>query len=108
MILQSAEDLKPDFSFNRAVEMDNHEVRSWTSELTVLVAEDDQILRESFQQMLSYLFAEVDVAVDNQDALDQWVKKLYDIVVTDLNMPQMSGFRLIEKIYQQAPRHCHQ
>jgi CheY-like chemotaxis protein len=91
-------------SQNRAVEMDIQEVRRWTSELTVLVAEDDQILRESFQQMLSYLFAEVDVAVDGQDALDQWLKKPYDIVLTDLNMPRMSGFRLIEKIRQQSPQ----
>ena len=84
--------------------MDIHEVRRWTSELTVLVVEDDQVLRESFQQMLSYLFAEVDVAVDGQDALDQRVKKPYDIVFTDLNMPRMSGFRLIQKIRQQSPQ----
>ena len=84
--------------------MDIHEVRRWTSELTVLVVEDDQILRESFQQQLSYLFAEVDVVVDGQDALDQWVKKQYEIVFTDLNMPKMSGFRLIEEIRQQAPQ----
>ncbi len=84
--------------------MDIQEVRRWTSELTVLVAEDDQILRESFQQLLSYLFAEVDAAVDGQDAFDQWVKKQHDIVVTDLNMPRMSGFRLIEKIRQQSPQ----
>ena len=82
--------------------MDIHEVRRWTRELTVLVIEDDQILRESFQQQLSYLFAEVDVVVDGQDALDQWVKKQYEIVFTDLNMPKMSGFRLIEEIRQQA------
>jgi CheY-like chemotaxis protein len=91
-------------SQNRAVEMDIQEVRRWTSELAVLVAEDDQILRESFQQMLSYLFAEVDAAVDGQDAFDQWVKKQHDIVVTDLNMPRLSGFRLIEKIRQQSPQ----
>jgi len=84
--------------------MDIHEVRRWTSELNVLVVEDDQVLRESFQQLLSYLFAEVDAAVDGQDAFDQWVKKQHDIVVTDLNMPRLSGFRLIEKIHQQAPQ----
>ena len=83
--------------------MDIHEVRRWTSELNVLVVEDDEVLRESFQQLLSYLFAEVDAAVDGQDAFDQWVKKQHDIVVTDLNMPRLSGFRLIEKIHQQAP-----
>ena len=84
--------------------MDIHEVRRWTSELTVLVVEDDQILRKSFQQQLHYFFAEVDVAVDGQDALDQWVKKQYGIVVTDLSMPCISGFRLINKIHQQAPQ----
>lgn len=84
--------------------MDIHEVRRWTSELNVLVVEDDEVLRESFQQLLSYLFAEVDAAVDGQDAFDQWVKKQHDIVVTDLNMPRLSGFRLIEKIHQQAPQ----
>ena len=84
--------------------MDIHEVRRWTSELNVLVVEDDEVLRESFQQLLSYLFAEVDAAVDGQDAFDQWVKKQHDIVVTDLNMPRLSGFRLIKKIHQQAPQ----
>ena len=79
-------------------------MRRWTSELNILVVEDDEVLRESFQQLLSYLFAEVDAAVDGQDAFDQWVKKQHDIVVTDLNMPRLSGFRLIEKIHQQAPQ----
>ena len=78
--------------------MDIHEVRRWTSERNVLVVADDKILQESFQQ-LRYLFAEVDIAVDSQDALGQWVKKQYDIVVTDLNMPRMSGFQLINKIH---------
>ena len=63
--------------------MDIHEVRRWISELNILVVEDDEVLRESFQQQLGYLFAEVDAAVDGQDALDRWVKKQHDIVVTD-------------------------
>ncbi|MGA1166489.1 MAG: response regulator [bacterium] len=84
--------------------MDIHEVRRWTSELNVLVVEDDQALRESFQQLLSYLFAEVDAAVDGQDALDQLAAKNYDIVLTDLRMPRMSGFQLLQEIRQQSPQ----
>ena len=84
--------------------MDIHEVRRWTSELNVLVVEDDQVLRESFQQLLSYLFAEVDAAVDGQDALDQLAAKNYDIVLTDLRMPRMSGFQLLQEIRQQSPK----
>ena len=33
--------------------MDIHEVRRWISELNILVVEDDEVLRESFQQRLS-------------------------------------------------------
>ncbi|MFZ9114880.1 MAG: response regulator [bacterium] len=84
--------------------MDIHEVRRWTSELNVLVVEDDEALRESFQQLLSYLFAEVDAAVDGQDALDQLAAKNYDIVLTDLRMPRMSGFQLLQEIRQQSPQ----
>ncbi|MGA1176985.1 MAG: response regulator [bacterium] len=84
--------------------MDIHEVRRWTSELNVLVVEDDEVLRESFQQLLSYLFAEVDAAVDGQDALDQLAAKNYDIVLTDLRMPRMSGFQLLQEIRQQSPQ----
>ena len=84
--------------------MDIHEVRRWTSELNILVVEDDEVLRESFQQQLSYLFAEVDAAVDGQDALDQLAEKNYDIVLTDLRMPRMSGFQLLQEIRQQSPQ----
>ena len=84
--------------------MDIHEVRRWTSELTVLVVEDDHVLRASFKQLLSYLFAEVDAAVDGQDALDQLAEKNYDIVLTDLRMPRMSGFQLLQEIRQQSPQ----
>jgi len=84
--------------------MDIHEVRRWTSELNILVVEDDEVLRESFQQQLSYLFAEVDAAVDGQEALDQLAEKNYDIVLTDLRMPRMSGFQLLQEIRQQSPQ----
>ena len=79
-------------------------MRRWTSELNILVVEDDEVLRESFQQLLSYLFAEVDAAVDGQDALDQLAEKNYDIVLTDLRMPRMSGFQLLQEIRQQSPQ----
>ena len=84
--------------------MDIHEVRRWTSELNILVVEDDEVLRESFQQQLSYLFAEVDAAVDGQEALDRLAEKNYDIVLTDLRMPRISGFQLLQEIRQQSPQ----
>ena len=51
--------------------------------------------------LLAYIFEQVDVAADGQEALDQLVENSYDIVFTDLSMPRMSGFQLIQKMQQQ-------
>ena len=69
-----------------------------------MVSEDDQILWESLQQMLAYFFTQVDAVADDQEALNQLVEKGYDIVFTDLSMPRISGFQLIQKIHQQSPQ----
>ena len=69
-----------------------------------MAAKDDQILWESLQQMLAYFFTQVDAAADGQEALNQLVEKGYDIVFTDLSMPRISGFQLIQKIHQQSPQ----
>ena len=69
-----------------------------------MVAEDDQILWESLQRMLAYFFTQVDAAADGQEVLNQLAEKGYDIVFTDLSMPRISGFQLIQKIHQQSPQ----
>ena len=52
--------------------------------------------------LLAYIFEQVDVAADGQEALNQLVENSYDIVFTDLSMPRMSGFQLIQKMQQQS------
>ena len=52
--------------------------------------------------LLAYIFEQVDAAADGQEALDQLVENRYDIVFTDLSMPGMSGFQLIQKMQQQS------
>ena len=51
--------------------------------------------------MLAYFSTQVDAAADGQEALNQLAEKGYDIVFTDLSMPRMSGFQLIQKMQQQ-------
>ena len=80
------------------------EVQELTSVHNILVAEDKPMLRESLQQMLGYFFAQVDAAADGQEALDQPAENSYDIVLTDLRMPRMSGFQLLQEIRQQSPQ----
>lgn len=78
-----------------------------TKNLKVLCAEDDESIRKNLYLVLSEFFDQVDVAVDGQDALNIYNKmfeqtsEYYDIVFTDIMMPNMDGHELIDAIYSQ-------
>ena len=78
--------------------MDLEKILALTKNLSVLIVEDELALRESFQFLLQNLFAEVDTAEDGQEALNKMDERDYDIVLTDLSMPRMSGLRLVDTI----------
>ena len=78
--------------------MDLEKILALTKNLNVLIVEDELALRESFQFLLQNLFAEVDTAEDGQEALNKMDERDYDIVLTDLSMPRMSGLRLVDTI----------
>lgn len=73
-----------------------------TKDLSVLIVEDEAPLRESFEYLLQNLFAEVGTAEDGQDALNKMELRDYDIVLTDLSMPRMSGLRLVDRIRERS------
>ena len=78
--------------------MDLEKILALTKNLSVLIVEDELALRESFQFLLQNLFAEVDTVEDGQEALNKMDERDYDIVLTDLSMPRMSGLRLVDTI----------
>ena len=78
--------------------MDLEKILALTKNLSVLIVEDELALRESFQFLLQNLFAEVDAAEDGLEALNKMAERDYDIVLTDLSMPRMSGLRLVDTI----------
>jgi len=82
--------------------MDLEKILALTKNLSVLIVEDELALRESFQFLLQNLFAEVDTAEDGQEALNKMDERDYDIVLTDLSMPRMSGLRLVDKIRKKS------
>ena len=82
--------------------MDLEKILALTKNLSVLIVEDELALRESFQFLLQNLFAEVDTAEDGQEALNKMDERDYDIVLTDLSMPRMSGLRLVDKIRKRS------
>ena len=59
---------------------------------TILVVEDEKIIRENIASMLKFFFKEVYTAIDGYDGLDKYENYLPDIIMTDLKMQNMDGF----------------
>jgi chemosensory pili system protein ChpA (sensor histidine kinase/response regulator) len=64
----------------------------------ILVADDSKSVREAVTRMLASAGYIVDVAQDGWEAWEMLQDVDYDLLVTDLEMPRVGGFELIEKI----------
>lgn len=69
--------------------------------LTLLYVEDDETNRNIFTQSFKRKFIEVYSAYDGIDGFEQYEKYKPDLILTDINMPRLSGLGLIEKIREQ-------
>lgn len=74
------------------------EARKHDSPPRVLVAEDDPALRNVIRFCLQQAGFEVVACRDGQDALAQIDKQPIDLVVTDMQMPRMSGLELCQNL----------
>lgn len=72
-------------------------------DFSILFVEDEVQLQEQMVTFLKKIFDTVDVASDGKEALEKYQNKKYDIVITDINMPNMDGFSLIENIFKTNP-----
>ena len=64
----------------------------------VLVVEDTLTTRTLEKNILEAAGFDVTTAVDGEDALIKLYEKPFDIVVTDVQMPRLDGFKLTERI----------
>jgi two-component system capsular synthesis sensor histidine kinase RcsC len=70
------------------------EIRHATQKGSVLLVDDNPVNRELIQQQLETLGYTVDTAEDGEVASRLWRDDHYDIVLTDINMPNMNGYEL--------------
>ena len=70
---------------------------------SVLVVDDDPALRAVLAALLSLEGYQVQTAENGSSALASIASAIPDIVVSDLNMPQMSGFELLSWVRQKFP-----
>jgi CheY-like chemotaxis protein len=70
----------------------------------ILVVDDEAALRQSLGLVLQSAGYEVSTATNGFDALLQLKRRLPTIVLSDLNMPQMSGFEFLSVVRRRFPQ----
>ena len=83
--------------------MDMKELRILTQKLRVLYVEDEDEIRETTIRFLKHFFDDIMVASNGGEGLESFEKGIFDLVITDLKMPKLSGEKLIEKIKAHRP-----
>ena len=66
--------------------------------ISILVVEDDEAVRELICEILNEDGHHVEAAVNGRRGLELFTSKNFDMVFTDLVMPEMSGWQLAEEI----------
>ena len=64
----------------------------------LLIAEDDELLRDALQTQLTQAGHAVAVAEDGQVALDMMTRSAYDALVLDLGLPKVDGLEVLERV----------
>ena len=65
----------------------------------VLVAEDDPVNAELFQDLLESQGWNVDLAEDGEVALAKMASRHYDLLLLDLHMPKVDGVDVLRKLH---------
>ena len=69
---------------------------------TILIVEDDDAIRNNIARLLKLEGYEVSLAVNGREGLQLVVEVRPDVVISDVSMPEMDGFALLEAIRADA------
>ncbi|HEY8269298.1 MAG TPA: sigma-54 dependent transcriptional regulator [Pseudobdellovibrionaceae bacterium] len=69
----------------------------------ILVVDDEESIREFLEIMLKKEGYEITLAEDGQKAKDLLAKKSFDMIISDLQMPHVTGIELLKHVKETAP-----
>lgn len=85
-------------------------LEKYGKKISVLFVEDDDSLRKEMGFLLADIFENVDISIDGEEGFrkySEYYKKnlsYYDLIITDIQMPNMNGINLIKNIYNLNPK----
>ena len=74
------------------------EIIKYTKNFSVLYVEDNLEVQEQTHKMLQSFFNKITIANNGQEAIELFINNKYDLIITDLMMPQVDGLSLIDFI----------
>ncbi|NNV54966.1 response regulator [Limnovirga soli] len=71
----------------------------------IIIADDHSLVREGIKRVLteSFPFAQIDDVSDGVELVKKVTKEHYDLVISDVTMPNMSGIEALKIIKEQSP-----
>ncbi len=69
----------------------------------VLVIDDEQIILDSVKKILGAEDFQIDPAISSRDGLERAMSQDYDLVLTDIRMPEIGGMRILRDIKRSKP-----
>lgn len=69
----------------------------------LLIVDDDELFSEIFKEMLEDWFLYIYIADNAKEALDVLGDVPFDLVITDIEMPEMDGTQLCHEIKKRFP-----
>lgn len=70
----------------------------------ILVVEDDQLLREFYQELLSSEGYLADAAPDGEMALSKIQNEEYDLILLDIMLPKKDGVEILRELKAKGPK----
>jgi DNA-binding NtrC family response regulator len=77
--------------------------RKTMKKMRALVVDDEQVVLDSVGKILADENYEVDVTLSGREGIDRAIKEDYDILLTDIRMPDIGGMRVLRDVKRAKP-----
>src|SRR5229473_6198098 len=81
-----------------------HASAAQTRRHRILVVDDEPLVTQLIAETLALVGHEVDTAKNGREALEKVSACAYDVILSDLRMPELDGVGLYRELEQQYPR----
>src|SRR5262249_17493496 len=76
------------------------------SQRAILVVDDEPEIRDALSEILNGARHRVVTASSGREALERMALETFDVILTDIRMPDLDGRALFEEIRQRWPEQC--